>query len=61
MSNGTVRNALADLQLKGQAGPEEMKREMDILAKGHGNKIPLKAGKSEHNHSTDALRSKKGN
>lgn len=60
MANGTSRNANADLILKRENGNKQMSEEMAILKKGHGNKIPLKAGKSVHNHSVDTLRSKKG-
>lgn len=57
MANGTTRNALAQIALRKGSGNEEMSAEMAILAKGRGNRIPLKAGASEHNHSVDKLRS----
>lgn len=57
MANGTTRNAISQLILKGKPATAEMQEEMDILARGRGQKIPLKAGASEHNHSNDTLQS----
>lgn len=51
MANGTSRNAISQLILKGKGGDQEMNEEMAILKRGKGEKIPLKAGASEHNHS----------
>lgn len=51
MANGMTRNALAQLQLKNKGGKEEMNEEMIRLSKKMGDKVPLKAGKSGHNHS----------
>lgn len=55
MANGTTRNALSQMALKGKGGASEMQEEMDILAQGKGTKIELKASASEHNHSSESL------
>lgn len=59
MANGTTRNALSQMQLNKSGADKETNEEMAILQRGHGEKISLK-NPSEHNHSTNTLRSKKG-
>ncbi len=59
MANGTTRNAISQLILKGKSANAEMQEEMDILAKGKGTKIELKASASSHNHSSEALHKRK--
>ncbi len=59
MANGTTRNAISQLIIKGKPASAEMTEEMDILATGKGTKIELKAGASEHNHSSESLHSRK--
>lgn len=59
MANGTTRNALSQMQLKGKKAPQEMAEEMDILAAGKGSKIELKAGANSSNHSSEALHKRK--
>lgn len=58
MSNGTVRNALSQMELDNKAGGAELSEEMDILAQGKGSKIELK-NPTEHNHSSEALHIRK--
>ncbi len=58
MANGTVRNALSSIQLKGKSGQSEMQEEMDILAKGKGQKVPLK-NPTSNNHSSESFHTRK--
>lgn len=51
MANGTTRYALAKIQLGNKSGKEEMNEELKRLDKKKGDKMPLKAGESSHNHS----------
>jgi len=51
MANGQTREALASIQLGGKNPAVEMNEEMIRLNSKKGNKMPLKAGASEHNHS----------
>lgn len=57
MANGTTRTALAEMQLEGDS-PTAENDEMKDLDKGNLPKFPLKAGASEHNHSTAANHAK---
>lgn len=50
MANGTTRIALAKIQLDNNSGTAELNKEMK-MDKGNLPKFPLKASKSEHNHS----------
>lgn len=59
MANGTTRNAISQLILKGKSAASELNEEMDILAKGKGKKIDLKAGASSHNKSDESLHRRK--
>lgn len=59
MANGTTRNAISQLILKGKGGKEEMNQEMDILAAGKGAKIELKASRNSNNHSSEELHKRK--
>ena len=59
MANGTTRNAISQLILKGKNAGSEMQEEMDILANGKATKIELKSGASSHNHSSESLHSRK--
>lgn len=59
MANGTTRNAISQLILKGKPATAEMQEEMDILARGKGLKIDLKAGANPNNHSSEALHIRK--
>lgn len=58
-ANGTSRNALAQMQLKREAASAEQSELMAITKRGYGEKIPLKASASEHNHSSDSFRTRK--
>lgn len=58
MANGTTRNAISQIILKGKTGVSEVQEEMDILAKGKGAKISLK-NPTSNNHSSESLHSRK--
>lgn len=59
MSNGTIRNALSSLQIKGKPAGDEQDEMKAIEDRGFGEKINLKSGASEHNHSSEALHKRK--
>lgn len=59
MANGMTRNAISQIVLNGKNGNTEMNEEMDIINRGKGKKIDLKAGASSHNHSSESLHSRK--
>jgi hypothetical protein len=50
MANGTTRTVLAKMKLDNKPATAELNEEMK-LEKGGLPKFPLKASKSEHNHS----------
>lgn len=50
MANGSTRNALAQMELKGENASMEMNEELKRLDQKDATKIPLKYP-SEHNHS----------